>query len=320
MKYKVFVDGKEGTTGLKLHERLALQPDIELLNIDDVLRKDTHERARLINEADVVFLCLPDAASIEAVSLVKNENTRVIDASTAFRCDDGWAYGFPELNPTQRQLIGKSKRVAVPGCYATGFTSAVYPLLQAGIISGNYPLTVSAVSGYTGAGKKLIEKYEQGRSTEPSVDIHLKSPRMYALGLNHKHLPEMIKINDLLQPPLFMPMVGDFDRGMLVSLPLCRQLLKKDMDASALHSFYSHYYEGEQFVKVMPQGGEGSLDGGFLDATGCNGTNRLELFVFGHDGQILVVTRLDNLGKGASGAAVQCMNIMLGQDEAAGLI
>jgi N-acetyl-gamma-glutamyl-phosphate reductase len=320
MKYKIFVDGREGTTGLRLHERLALQPDIELLSIEEEFRKDTAARARLINGADIVFLCLPDAASVEAVSLVKNENTRIIDTSTAFRCDDGWVYGFPELSPAQRQLIKHSKRVAVPGCYATCFTSAVYPLRQAGVIPGDYPLAVSAISGYTGGGKKLIAKYEQGRSDDPKVDLRMKSPRIYGLALNHKHIPEMVKINSLLQPPLFTPIVGDFDRGMLMLLPLSRRLLKKGMNASSLHSFYSRYYEREPFIKVMPLGDEGSLDGGFLDATGCNGTNRLELFVFGEGERLLVIARLDNLGKGASGAAVQCMNIMLGQNEATGLI
>jgi N-acetyl-gamma-glutamyl-phosphate reductase len=320
MKYKVFVDGREGTTGLKLHERLALQPDIELLNIEEARRKDTAERARLINEADVVFLCLPDAASIEAVSLVKNENTRIIDTSTAFRCDDGWVYGFPELGYGQWGRIKASKRVAVPGCHATGFTAAVFPLRKEGVIPGDYFLCATSVSGYTGGGKKLIEKYEQGRSSDPDVDIRMKSPQFYALGLKHKHIPEMVKINDLLQPPLFTPIVGDFSRGLLVSVPLSRRLLKVGMDAAALHDYYSHYYEGEQFVKVMPLGGGGSLDGGYLDATGCNGTNRLELFVFGEGDRLLVIARLDNLGKGASGAAVQCMNIMLGQDEATGLI
>ena len=320
MKYKVFVDGKEGTTGLKIQEMLDRQTNIELLPIAESLRKDTAERERLINEADIAFLCLPDAAAIEAVSLVKNENTRVIDASTAHRCDDGWVYGFPEMNDEQRGLIAKSKRVAVPGCHATGFAAAVYPIRKAGIIFGDYPITATSVSGYSGGGKKLIERFETGRSSDPNVDIRMKSPQFYGLTLKHKHIPEMMKINYLLQPPIFTPIVGDYYQGMLVSVPLSRKLLKKDMDAKALHGFYEKYYQGEQFVKVMPFGGEGCIDGGYLDAAACNGTNRLELFVFGHDDQILVVSRLDNLGKGASGAAIQCMNLMLGQDEAAGLV
>jgi N-acetyl-gamma-glutamyl-phosphate reductase len=319
MSKKVFVDGEAGTTGLKLRERLALQPAIELLHIDLALRKDTNERARLLNEADIVFLCLPDVASIEAVSLVKNEKTRIIDASTAFRCDDSWAYGFPELEPSQRERIRRSKRVAVPGCYATGFTAAVHPLVTSGVIGGDYPLAVSAVSGYTGGGKKLIEKYEN-RGAEHKNDIAMKSPRFYALDQNHKHLPEMVKINHLAFTPVFTPIVGDYSVGMLVSLPLNRRLFKKKLTLPELHEFFTHYYDGEQFIKVMPLGGEGCLDGGFLDATGCNGTNRLELYLFGHNDQILAVSRLDNLGKGASGAAVQCMNIMLGQNEATGLL
>ena len=225
MKYKVFVDGKEGTTGLKIHERLILQPNIEMLLIDEALRKDTTERIKLLNEADIVFLCLPDTAAVEAVSLIKNERTRIIDASTSHRCDDRWVYGFPELNKTQRRLIAESKRVAVPGCYATGLTSCVYPLREGGIIPANYPLVATAISGYTGGGKKLIEKYEHGRNTDSGEDIRMKSPRMYALGLNHKHLPEIMKINSLLHPPIFTPIVGDFCQGMLVSLPIDKKLL-----------------------------------------------------------------------------------------------
>jgi len=314
MKYKVFVDGQEGTTGLEINERLSKQPDIELIKISSELRKDNAERAKLLNLADIVFLCLPDEAARQAVSLVTNPNTRIIDASTAHRTQAGWVYGFAELDREQRDKIRASKRIAVPGCYATGFTAAVHPLRVSGVLSAGYPLCCNAVSGYSGGGKKLIEKYEQGRDDS----ITLKSPRFYALGLSHKHLPEMAIINGLEAPPLFTPIVGDFKQGMLVSLPLSRKLLDKKLDACEIHALYRDYYKGERFISVMPFGEE-PLDGGFLDATGCNGTNRLEIFVFGHDDKILIISRLDNLGKGASGAAVQCMNIVLGQDEGIGL-
>jgi N-acetyl-gamma-glutamyl-phosphate reductase len=315
MKHKVFVDGEAGTTGLEINGRLLSRDDIELLKIDPALHRDINERQKLLNAADIAFLCLPDVASREAVSLVTNDQTRIIDASTAFRCDDNWVYGFPELNPTQREKIRDSKRVCVPGCHATGFNAAVYPLISGGILPTDYPICCTSVSGYSGAGKTLIEKYEVSRRDDPKMLY----PRYYALGLAHKHLPEIIKINSLKFTPVFTPLVGKFYRGMLVSLPLQKRLLSKDIDAKGIHQYYKNYYKGENFIKVMPFGGEDCFDEGFLGADGCNGTNNLEIFVFGHDEQIFVMSRLDNLGKGASGAAVQCMNIMLGIDEGTGL-
>lgn len=315
MKYKVFVDGEAGTTGLEIGGRLARRDDIELLKIDPALRKDVGERSRLLNEADIAFLCLPDAASKEAVSLVTNEKTRIIDASTAFRTDDNWVYGFPEMSRGQRDKIKTSKRVANPGCHATGVIAAVHPLIAGGILPTDYPLSCTSVSGYSGGGKKLISSYEETRRDDPMM----RSPRYYAFALKHKHLPEIMKVNGLTNPPLFTPLVGNFYRGMLVSVPLQKRFLSKNIDAKGVYEYYKEYYKDEKFIKVMPFDGENSLDEGFLGADGCNGTNRLEIFVFGHDEQILVMSRLDNLGKGASGAAVQNMNLMLGLDEGKGL-
>jgi N-acetyl-gamma-glutamyl-phosphate reductase len=315
LKYKVFVDGESGTTGLEINSRLAGRADIELLKIDPALRRDINERQRFLNVADLAFLCLPDGASREAVSLVTNDKTRIVDASTAFRTNPSWVYGWPEMNREQRKKICESKRVAIPGCHATGFNAAVYPLVFGGILPHDYPISAASVSGYSGGGKKLISAYENTRRDDPAMF----SPRYYALTLSHKHLPEMVKVNSLDFMPVFTPLVGKFYRGMLVSLPLQRRLLSKNMDAKSVWEYYKEYYKNEKFIKVMPFGGEDCLDGGFLGADGCNGTNLLQIFVFGHDGQILVMSRLDNLGKGASGAAVQCMNIMLGFNESTGL-
>lgn len=315
LKYKVFVDGEAGTTGLEINSRLEKRDDIEILRIDPALHRDKNERQRLMNSADICFLCLPDDAAREAVSFVTNPDTRIIDASTAHRTNPDWTYGWPEMNKKQREKIAQSKRVAVPGCHATGFNAAVYPLVAGGILPHDYPIAATSVSGYSGGGKKLISAYESERRGDPEM----LSPRYYALTLHHKHLPEIMKISSLESEPVFTPLVGNYYRGMLVTLPINRRLLAKDLDAHDVWQYYSEYYKDEKFIKVMPFGGEDTLDGGFLGAQGCNGTNRLEIFVFGHDGQILVMSRLDNLGKGASGAAVQCMNIMLGIDEGRGL-
>jgi N-acetyl-gamma-glutamyl-phosphate reductase len=315
MKIKVFVDGQEGTTGLEINQRLAQREDIEILNIAPEKRKDPAARSVLINKADFVFLCLPDAAAKESVSLATNEKVRIIDASTAHRCDDSWTYGLPELCKAQREAIKTSKRVAVPGCYATGFNIAVYPLVKLGILPADYPISSFAISGHSGGGKKLIQKYKDG-----DFGINdMNSPQMYALGLAHKHLPEMKKISGLVQAPVFNPMVGNFYRGMVVSVPLVKKNLAKQMTASEIHGVMADYYKDEKFVKVIPFDSSEYLNGGFLDATGCNNTNNLEVFVFGNDDQILVASRLDNLGKGASGAAVQDLNIMMGVDEGKGL-
>lgn len=315
MKYKVFVDGQEGTTGLKINERLSRRTDIELLKIDPERRKDPEARRAFLNEADIAFLCLPDAASRESASLVTSDKTRIIDASTAHRTDLGWTYGIPELSKHQRAMISASHRVSNPGCFATGFNMALYPLVKEGIVPKDYPLTCHSITGYSGGGKKLIEKYESARENKKA----LESPRFYALSLSHKHLPEMQKISGLLFPPLFTPIVCDFYKGMVVAVPLLRRSLNKKVTAREVQEFMASYYESERFVRVMPYEAESNLDNGFFDATGCNNTNRIEIFVFGNGEQILLLSRLDNLGKGASGAAVQNMNIMLGLDEGLGL-
>lgn len=315
MAYKIFVDGQEGTTGLQINERLQKRNDIELLIIDPEKRKDLQERKKLINEADIVFLCLPDDAAKESVSLVESNKTRVIDASTAHRTNDAWAYGFPELSAEHREKIKNSSRVSVPGCYSTGFTALMYPLIKEGIVPKNYPVTCHAVSGFSGGGKKRIAEYE----TADPLDQSMKSPRFYALTLKHKHVPEMHKVSGLLHAPLFTPVIGPYYKGMTVAIPLYSSLLPAKNSAASVSEFLSSYYKGEHFIKVFPFGSEGGIVDGFLDATGCNGTNMLEIYVSGNEEHVLLTARLDNLGKGASGAAVQCMNIQLGIDENTGL-
>lgn len=312
MKYKIFVDGQEGTTGLEIHERLAQRDDLDILLIDSEKRKDPDARRALLDESDVSFLCLPDVASRESASLVTSETTRLIDASTAHRTDPAWAYGLPELSPKHREAIAGSKRVSVPGCHATGAVVALYPLIEAGIVPRDYPVSITSVTGYSGGGKKLIAKYNEfGES--------LRSPRPYALGQTHKHLPEITTHCSLAFPPAFLPIVDNFYRGMAVSIPLATGLLAKPMKAAEIYSFLADHYASQHFVRVMPFGADSNLEDGFLNVEGCNLTNRADVFVFGNDERVLLTVRLDNLGKGASGAAVQCMNIMLGLDEGAGL-
>ena len=313
-KHKVFIDGKAGTTGLKIYERLGKRDDIEILLIDEDKRKDVNERARLINSADIVFLCLPDAAAKEAVSLCTNPDVRIIDASTAHRTADGWDYGFPELSEQHRENIRKSKRVANPGCYASGFISLVYPLVKAGVLPEDYPLTCHAVSGYSGAGNKMISVIESADKT-----FEMNSPRQYALGQQHKHLPEMQKVCGLKYPPMFNPIVDDYFSGMVVSVPLVTRCLTKKYTPAEIHEIMTAHYAGQHFVKVMELGGTETLPDGFLAANTLADTNNMQIFVCGNDEQILLCSRLDNLGKGASGAAMQCMNIMLGIDETTGL-
>ena len=314
MATKIFIDGKEGTTGLQIYERFAGCDDHDILLIDEDNRKDVNERKRLINESEITFLCLPDAAAIEAVALAENPDVRIIDASTAHRTDPAWDYGFPELSKQHRENIAKSKRVANPGCYASGFISLVYPLVQAGVLPEDYPLTAHAVSGYSGGGKKMIAAIEgEGKTKE------MCSPRQYALAQAHKHLPEMQAVCGLKYKPMFNPIVDDYYAGMVVSVPLVTRALAKRYTPADIHEILSSHYEGQRFVKVMELGGKETLPDGFLAANTLEGTNDMQLFVFGNDEQILLCSRLDNLGKGASGAAVQNMNIMLGLDEGKGL-
>lgn len=315
MSVKVFIDGKEGTTGLKIFERFAKRSDLEIIEIDEEKRKDSSERAKCINASDFTFLCLPDAASIEAVSLCTNPKTRIIDASTAHRVNPDWAYGFPELDKSFREKIEKSNRVANPGCYASGFNAIAYPLVKSGIMPKDYPVCANAVSGYSGAGKKAIALYEaDGRNFE------LDSPRLYALTQAHKHLPEMKKIPGLEYEPIFNPYVCDYFQGMTVTVGLFTRLLAKKVTAKDVWEMFACHYDGCNFVKVAGFMGEGTLAEPFIPANTLANTNMMEVFVYGNDDRICVTTRLDNLGKGASGAAVQCLNIMMGIDETTGLV
>ncbi len=312
-KTKIFIDGSEGTTGLRIHERFEGREDIELLPIDPEKRKDPAERKRLINQSDITFLCLPDDAARESVSLVENEHVKIIDTSTAHRTEEGWAYGFPELSASHRQKIREGKRIAVPGCYATGFISILYPMIKGGIVSADYPVSVFALSGYSGAGKKTIALYEAKER-----DRELDAPREYALTQNHKHLKEMQKITGLKRTPLFSPVICDYYSGMLVTAPFYTDMLSGKQTPEELHEFLTDYYAGEKFVKVMPFGKEADYKG-FLAGNACAGWDGIELYVTGNEERALVSARFDNLGKGASGAAIQCLNIMLGCEEDKGL-
>ncbi|MER0836450.1 N-acetyl-gamma-glutamyl-phosphate reductase [Pseudomonas aeruginosa] len=313
MAFKVFVDGQEGTTGLRLLDYLGARSDIELLRIADDKRKDSAERARFLNAADVAFLCLPDAASREAVSLVTNPNTCIIDASTAFRTSNDWAYGLPELASGQRDKIRASKRIAVPGCHASAFILAVRPLVDAGVLPADYPISAFSLTGYSGGGKSMIAEYEAGGNAK------LLSPRPYALGLEHKHLPEMRVQTGIAQAPVFNPVVGPFLKGLAVTVPLHVERLARKVDAAQIVEIYRQHYAGEQFVRVLPAADESNLDGGFFDVQANNDTNRVDLFVFGNGERLNLVARLDNLGKGAAGAAVQCLNVHIGAAENSGL-
>jgi N-acetyl-gamma-glutamyl-phosphate reductase len=319
MKARVFVDGQEGTTGLQIHERLARRHDISLLRIDPDKRKDTAERARLLNDADIVFLCLPDDAARESVALVTNPSTRIIDASTAHRVAPGWVYGLPELSAVHRETVAKAWRVSNPGCHATGFISIMAPLVAAGAVPRDFPVSCQSLTGYSGAGKKAIAQYEQVPSAENAKELAtLKGMRPYALGLSHKHLPEMQAHSGLLAAPIFQPVIGAYSQGMIVSVPFSSRLLP-GLDARRLHEVLAAHYRGSRFITVQPLEGAEQADGGFLDPQGRNDTNQLDIFVFGHDDQSIVSARFDNLGKGASGAAVQNMNLMIGAKEDAGL-
>jgi len=313
LKYKVYVDGQEGTTGLEINNRLKKRNDIEILAIPSEERKNQAKRAEFINKADIVFLCLPDDAAREAVSLVKNPDVRIIDASTAHRTADGWAYGIPELSPKHKEEIRPAKKVSVPGCFATGFVMLMYPLVARGIIPKDYPAVCHAVTGYSGRGKKWIDMFE---SSDGAV---LSSPCFYALGLSHKHLPEMRKHSGLSQPPVFTPVIANFYKGMTVVCPLLPRFMEKKLNASEISRFFAEYYKNQTFVKILPFNIEAEFEYGFLNAVSCNDTNNIEIMVFGGDDGILAAARLDNLGKGSSGAAVQNMNIMLGLDEESGL-
>ena len=310
MKPKIYIDGKDGTTGLQIYDRLAGRKDLELLLIDEDKRKDTAERQKLMNAADIVFLCLPDAAAIEAVELVTNPETCIIDASTAHRTAPGWDYGFPELSAEHRARIANSKRIANPGCHASGFISAVYPLVAHGIVPPDYPVTCFSLTGYSGGGKKMITQYETDKTEE------LYAPRIYGLNLHHKHLPEMQKICGLHKAPVFLPVVDDYYKGMATTIQLCNDLLAPGTTAQRVWETLRDHYADAQMVTVAPFGGTTPMIAGNAMA----GKDTLQLIVYGNEEQTAVTALFDNLGKGASGAAVQNMNIRLGLEESTGLI
>ncbi|MGD9813900.1 MAG: N-acetyl-gamma-glutamyl-phosphate reductase [Hyphomonadaceae bacterium] len=309
----VFIDGEAGTTGLQIRERLEGRRDIALVSIDPAKRKDADERRRLLNSVDAVILCLPDDAAREAVTLIENDAVKVIDASTAYRTAPGWTYGFPEMSKDQRGQIAASKRISNPGCYPTGFIALVRPLVEAGIIPRDWPLSVNAVSGYSGGGKAMIAEFED----EASPTFTRVPYRIYAMAQKHKHVPEMQKYADLARAPIFAPSVGRFYKGMIVEVPLPLSALPGVLKLAEVHATLASAYAGERFVTVCPLEESSGLK--TLDPEALNGTNQMQLFVFGHDEQARLVAVLDNLGKGASGAAVQNLNIALGLDEAAGL-
>lgn len=320
MKPRIYIDGKDGTTGLQIYDRLAAREDLRLLLIDEEKRKDPAERAKLMNGADIVFLCLPDAAAREAVALVSNPDTRIIDASTAHRTDPAWAYGFPELSAAHREAVRSSGRVANPGCHATGFISIVYPLVAAGILPPDTPLACFSLTGYSGGGKKMIAQYEE--TGRPRA---LDSPALYGMLQNHKHLPEMQKVCGLTAPPVFTPVVDDYYMGMAATVPFHMDCLR---GVSTLHEVWQklaeHYAPcapaGIVRVEGDPSAPGGGMDGGFkIYANQRQGKDSLSLIVAGNDERFTVTALFDNLGKGASGAAVQNMNIMLGLPETAGL-
>ena len=306
-KTKVYIDGQEGTTGLRIIERFASRDDIEILTIDPALRKDTAERKKLINASDITFLCLPDAAAKEAVSLIDNDHTRIIDASTAHRTAPGWAYGFAELSPAHREAIVSGKRIANPGCHATGFISLVYPLVANGALSKSEQLSCFSLTGYSGGGKKMIAQYE-----DEACDWLLGAPRQYALSQSHKHLPEMATLCGLESAPIFCPVVGDFYSGMEVTVTLFAKQLKGTLQD--VQQLYASYYQSG-LIHFDPQADEDGL----LSALAYEGRDDMGVSAFGNEDRIILTSRFDNLGKGASGAAIQNMNILLGLPEATGL-
>ncbi len=315
MAPKVFIDGEAGTTGLQIRARLEARGDIELVSIDPARRKDPAARAERLNGADLVILCLPDDAAREAVALIENPAVKVIDASTAHRTAPGWIYGFPESAPGQREAVVAAKRVSNPGCYSTGAIALLAPLARAGLVPANWPVTINAVSGYSGGGKAMIAEFED----EASANFTQVAYRIYATGLEHKHVPEIQARAGLAHRPLFTPAVGRYAQGMIVEVPLQLWAMPERPAPADLHAALAKAYAGERFVEVASVEEAAALK--TLDPEGLNGTNRMKLFVFGNaaNGQARLVALLDNLGKGASGAAVQNLNLMLGLDEGAGL-
>lgn len=310
---KVFIDGQAGTTGLRIKDRLSKRDDIELLIIDEDKRKDSAEIKKFINNSDITFLCLPDAAAIEAVALLDKDNTKtkIIDASTAHRTNPLWAYGFPELSDELKEKIKSNQLIANPGCYASGFNAIVAPLVSRGVINADYPLTCFAVSGYSGGGKSAIAQYEDSER-----DGELDSPRLYALTQNHKHLKEMVAISGLSRTPIFSPMICDYDCGMVVNIPLFTDMMNGKYTPEEIREILAGHYEGKPFVKVRPIGYTENMIG----ANNFAGRDDMEIEINGNPDRIVLSARFDNLGKGASGAAIQCMNLALGIDEKKSLV
>ncbi len=307
MAKKVFIDGKAGTTGLRIYERLEQFEGIELITLSEEKRKDPVARKEALNSADVAFLCLPDDASRESVSFIENETTVVIDTSTAHRTLDDWAYGFPELSASHREKLKDSKRIAVPGCHASGFISLVYPLVEAGALDGTENLSCFSLTGYSGGGKKMIEDYEE----EP--DELLGAPRQYGLTQNHKHLKEMVKITGIENAPVFCPVVGDFYSGMEVTVPIFKNQLKNGFTIDKVKELYKNKYTGPLVTY------SDDSENNFLSAGILSGKDNMIVSVYGNEDRIILVARYDNLGKGASGAAVECLNIVLGNEDTKGL-
>ena len=305
---KVYIDGSAGTTGLRIRERLKARTDIELLTIPEEQRKDTKERSRRMNESDITFFCLPDEAALEAEGLVTNEKVRIIDTSTAHRTWPGWSYGFPELSEEHRRAVSVAGRVSVPGCHASGFNALVYPLAAGGILPADYPLVCYSVTGYSGGGKSMIAGYEAADRED-----ELLSPRQYGVTQQHKHLKEMKAVCGLEREPVFAPIVADYYSGMVVSVPLYSHLLSGRQTPDSLREYFRHYYEGQQMIhvaKTVPS---------FIGANAMSGKDTMEILISGNEERVLLAARFDNLGKGASGAAIQCMNLMLGWEESTGL-
>ena len=301
---KIFIDGSAGTTGLRIRERLASRTDLELIVLPEELRKDASARKDALFSADIAFLCLPDAAAVEAVALAEGSDVKIIDTSTAHRTNDAWAYGFPELSEAHRKAIAGSRRVANPGCHASGFIAGCYPLVASGILPADFPVTAYSLTGYSGGGKSLIAEYE-----DPHRDPRHDSHRIYGTTLTHKHLPEMRKLCGLTNAPVFSPILGDFYEGMATSI------LLPGFDAAKVHGVIAAHYEGQKLVTVAPLGGDEPL----IYASTLAGKDSMRLIVTGHATQTMVTALFDNLGKGASGAAIQNMNILLGVDETTGL-
>ncbi len=309
-KIKVFIDGSVGTTGLRIHERLSARRDVELITLDEEHRKDLNSRKEALLSADAAFLCLPDAASKEIVAEIGDAPVKILDTSTAHRTNPAWAYGFPELSQYHLEKLLSSNRIAVPGCHASGFCSIVKPLVDAGIIPKDYPIAATSITGYSGGGKKMIAEYE-----DPDRAAEFGAPRQYGLTQMHKHLPEMKTVCGLDFEPCFSPIVADFYSGMCVTVPLFANLLAKTVTPKDIHEIFAAHYADKKLISVAPLGKEGMLNSNEL-----TGKDSMEITVCGNDQRILIASTFDNLGKGASGAALQCFNLICGADEAEGLV